>query len=197
MQSSELKEIYNDIIVIEAERILNENMGLLLIPNAFELLWAEYIALHDYYAKKYMHPNSKGLDTHKEISTVVIALLKTKILKTVDVTYYDAATMRHAFNETLAFRVGCDILKSAIACDYQNNRSITSKEASFCIDKINQGISLPQTSYQSYQQTTIMEFYFTSREGSYNFLGLADKFFWIEYFNKRRIKQKYNSAQKH
>ncbi len=191
MKNSELKDIFDNIIIKEAEDILTKNSGLFLIPNAFELLCSEYEILHKYYSKKYMHPNSKGLDTHKEISTIVIALLKVKILKTVDSTYYETSDHKYAFNERLAFCVGCDILKSAIICDYIENDKLSSEEISYSCNAIQEELLLPKTSYQDYKSNVITEFYYTSREGSYNFLGLADKFFWIEYFNRRITKQKY------
>lgn len=197
MQNSELKEIFNNIIIPEAKQILTENYGLLFIDNAFELFLFEYRALHEYYLKKYMNPNSKGLDSHKEISTILISLLKVKPLKTVHSDYYATNSARHAFNETLAFRVGCDILKTIIKCDYEQNKELSDEERVFCINEIeNSGLVLPKTTYQNYAQNSITEFYYTSREGSYNFLGLSDKFFWIEYFNKRKIKAKYLEYQK-
>jgi len=197
MTDSELREIYNSIILPEAESILNENSGLLLVNNAFELLSFEYAALHDYYSKKYMHPNSDGLDTHKEISTILISLLKVKILKTISSDYYGENSSKHAFNETLAFRTGCGILNSIIKCDYEENKELSKEEINYSLKELDdKGLRLPKTTYQKYDQNTITEFYYTSREGSYNFLALADKFFWIEYFNKKIIKDGYLNQQK-
>lgn len=192
MQNFELKEIFDNIIVPESERILNENPGLLLVDNAFDLFSFEYDVLHEYYSKKYMHPNSDGLDIHKEISTIIIALLKIKIIKTTSKDYYGTNEIKHAFNETLAFRVGCGILKTIIVCDYADDKKLSYEEKEFSINEIeNGGLLLPKTTYQKYEQNTITEFYYTSREGSFNFLGIADKFFWIGYFNKRLVKEKY------
>ena len=196
MQSSELRDIYDNIIVKEAENILNKNSGLYLVKNAFELFASEYDILHQYYSKKYMHPNSDGLDTHKEISTILISLLKVKILKTLDSAYYESTSHKHAFNEALAFRVGCGILKTAIVGDYQSNDNLSDEEKKFSIMEIENQLSLPHTAYQTYHLNVITEFYYTSREGSYNFLGLSDKWFWIEYFNKRLIKEKYKNLSK-
>lgn len=195
MLNSELKDIFDNIVLKEAEDILIKNSGLFLVPNAFELFCSEYEILHKYYSKKYMHPNSKGLDTHKEISTIVIALLKVKILKTLDKTYYETSDHKYAFNERLAFYVGCGILKSAIICDYKQNNKLSPEEIDYSCKTIQEVLLLPNTSYQNYKSNVITEFYYTSREGSYNFLGLADKFFWIEYFNKRITKQKYLKAK--
>lgn len=197
MQNSELKEIFDKIILPEAQRILNEHSGLFLITEAYELFSFEYCALHKYYSQKYMHPNSNGLDTHKEISTIIIALLKTKIIKTVDPSYYESVMFsKHAFNEELAFCVGCHIIKSVMSCDYQSeDNDLSEDERNFSCNEIKRNLLLPKTTYQDYKTNVITEFYYTSREGSFNFLGLADKFFWIEYFNKRKIKEKYNKSQ--
>ena len=194
MQNSELKDIFDNIIMPEAEMILRKNSGLLLVSNAFELFSSEYEALHSYYLKKYMHHDSDGLDTHKEIATIIIALLKVKIIKTIDGCYYESSGHKHAFNETLAFLVGCGILQSAIVCDYDANEEMSAEEKDFSQREIKKILLVPKTSYQNYQLNVITEFYYTSREGSYNFLGLADKFFWIEYFNKRKIKEKYTET---
>lgn len=201
MQNSnlDLTEIYNEIISVEAQKILDQNSGLLLVKNAFDLLKFEYQTLHDYYLKKYMHSHSDGLDIHKELATLVIAILKTKVIKTIDGAYYEPfgelSIEKHAFNETLAFYVSCDFLKSIISTDYDKDKSLSQEEKEFSINAINKFV-VPFTTYQTYQKNIITEFYYTSREGNYNFLGLADKFFWLEYFNKRRIKQQYINSKK-
>lgn len=80
MNYSNLKEIFDCTIVPEVNEILDNNYGLFFVNNAFDLFYNEYITLHDYYSKKYMNKNSDGLDTHKEIATIVIALLKATII---------------------------------------------------------------------------------------------------------------------
>ena len=195
MKLSELNEIFEKIILPEAEGLLNQYSGLYLIENAFEVFSSEYSILHEYYLKKYMNPNSQGLDTHKEISTIVIALLKVKILKTLNEDYYKADNSKYAFNERLAFKVSCGILTTIISCDYEDDETLSPEEKTFSIKEFdNKGLLFPPTTYQEYVQNTITEFYYTSREGNYNFLGLADKIFWIEYFNKELIKGKYMDA---
>lgn len=200
MQNSNLnlKEIFDSIILKEAQRILDENSGLILVNNAFDLLHSEYQALHDYYLKKHMHSHSDGLDTHKELATIIIAILKVKMIKTIDGAYYESfgeiSIEKHAFNETLAFYVSCDFLQTIISCDYDQNDKMSKEEKDFSKNAV-KVFSLPHTTYQSYKQNVITEFYYTSREGNYNFLGLADKFFWLEYFNKRRIKQEYEKIK--
>ena len=143
-----------------------------------------------------MYINSDGLDVHKEIATIIIALLKVKIIKTLDSSYYDMPSIRFAFNEELAFRVGCDVLKTAILEGYKANEDLSEEEKEFSVREISNRFLLPKTSYQSYFDNVITEFYFTSREGNFNCLATADKFFWIEQFNKRKIKEKYNKANK-
>lgn len=192
MNNTDLFDIYTNIIRKEADTILTENCGLFFLNDAYNVFSFEYKALHEYYSKKYMNPNSNGLDTHKEISTIVIALLKSKLIKTVDAAYYDCpGNSRFAFNERLAFRSGCGILKSCMVEDINTNNKMSDDEKAFCIKKLEEKLCLPKTSYQSYEQNVITEFYYTSREGSYNILGLADKFFWIERFNKKLIRTQY------
>lgn len=194
MKNSELKEIFNEIILVNATQIIDKNPGLFLVNNAFELFAQEYDVLHEYFSKKFMNIHSEGLDIHKEIATVIIALLKVKIIKTLDSAYYETPSVKYAFNEELAFRTGCDVLKTAIVCDYEENKKISSEEIAFSINKINSKFLLPKTSYQTYMDNVITEFYYTSREGNFNFLATADKFFWIEYFNKRQIKEQFKAA---
>lgn len=191
MQNSELREIFDKIVLVDATEILDKNPGLFLVNNAFELFLKEYNVLHNYFLNKYMSINSKGLDTHKEIATIIISLLKVKIIKTLDSAYYETPSIKYAFNEELAFRVGCDILKSAIVCDYEDNKKLSKEEVTFSVNEITKKLLLPKTSYQSYMDNVITEFYYTSREGNFNFLATADKFFWIEYFNKRKIKENF------
>lgn len=192
MQKSELKDIYTSIIVPETENILRTHLGLFFVDNAFELFFSEYNVLYEYYSKKYMHPNSSGLDYHKEIATIVIALLKVRLIKTMSSDYYVDAGIKHAFNETLAFNTGCDMLKSILVCNYRDDEEMDAKKRNFCADFFDQsGLVFPKTTYQNYYQNTITEFYYTSREGSFNFLSLSDKFFWIELFNKSYANQIY------
>lgn len=195
MQNSELREIFDKIILVNATDILNKNSGLFLVNNAFELFSKEYHILHNYFFNKYMSINSKGLDTHKEIATIIISLLKVKVIKIFDSVYYESPSIKYAFNEELAFRVGCDVLKSSIVCDYEENTDISSEEIDFSVKEITNMLLLPKTSYQSYMDNVITEFYYTSREGNFNFLATADKFFWLEYFNKRRIKEKFKNKK--
>ncbi|GEM_PF-3130867 len=201
MQNSslDLTEIYKEIISVEAQKILDENSGLLLVKNAFDLLNFEYQTLHDYYLKRYMHSHSDGLDVHKELATLIIAILKAKVIKTIDGAYYEPfgskSIEKHAFNEALAFHVSCDFLQSIISSDYAKDSSLSQEEKEFSMNAIKK-FFVPFTTYQSYEKNVITEFYYTSREGNYNFLGLAEKFFWLEYFNKRRIKQHYINSKK-
>lgn len=196
MRNTDLAEIYQNIVRPEAEKILSHNCGLFLVNDAYEIFLEEYNALHEYYTKKYMNSSSEGFDTHKEISTIIISLLKAKLIKTVDGAYYQAVRVsKCAFNEELAFFVGCGILQSCMACDYRDNEKLGEEERTFSLKEIQKILLLPKTSYQTYQENVITEFYYTSREGSYNVLGLADKFFWIEQFNKRHIKEKYSKMQ--
>ena len=143
-----------------------------------------------------MSSSSDGMDSHKEISTIVISLLKTKPIKTVNSDYYEAETERHAFNETLAFRVGCGVLTSIMAVDYRTKKDGDKDYNSYCAESIKQRIVFPDTTYQTYKQNVITEFYYTSREGSFNFLGISDKFFWIEYYNKHILSVRYKKKQR-
>ncbi len=196
MRIGDLADIYQNIIFPEIERILTHNTGLLLVEDAYEIFLAEYDALSAYYSKKYMNEDSQGFDTHKEISTIIISLLKCKLIKTVDGAYYKAAKVsKCAFNETLAFFVACGILQSCMACDYLDNKDLDKEEREFSSNEIKRRLLLPKTSYQTYKQNLITEFYYTSREGSYNVLALADKFFWIELFNKSQMRKKYLEAK--
>ena len=191
MQNFELKDIYERIIEPEANILLIDNPGLFLLPTAFDVLFAEYSVLYNYYSQKFMSKESEGIDYHKEISLVVIALLKAKIIKTVDESYYYGLKERHAYNEELSFICGCKILQTIISENYNTDNTISNEEREFCKKEIQKTLLLPKTTYASYQRNVITEFFFTSREGCFNFLALADKFFWIEYFNKRQIKERY------
>lgn len=192
MNSSSLKEIFDCTIVPEVNEILDNNYGLFFMNNAFDLFYNEYITLHDYYSKKYMNKNSDGLDTHKEIATIVIALLKAKLIKTLNSDYYGSECNRYSFNEQLAFKVSCDLLKSILVCDYKKDENLDANEKEYSINSLDcNGILFPKVSYQSYDENTITEFYYTSREGNYNILCLADKYFWLEDFNKRYIHQSF------
>lgn len=192
MQSSDFKEIYDGIICPEAVKILENNPGLYLIDNAYEVLQKEYSILYEYFTSKYMSTNSEGPDVHKEIAIIIISMLKAKVIKTLSSDYYKSTTLKFAFNEILAFSTGLGILSTAIIEDYKNNAKISQEEKDFSVNRIEKdGLLFPHTSYQSYYENVITEFYNTSREGCYNFLSMADKFFWIEYFNKRKIKQSF------
>lgn len=133
MNSSNLKEIFDCTIAPEVNEILDNNYGLFFVNNAFDLFYNEYITLHDYYSKKYMNKNSDGLDTHKEIATIVIALLKAKLIKTLNSDYYGSECNRYSFNEQLAFKVSCDLLKSILVCDYKKMKILMQMKKSIVL----------------------------------------------------------------
>lgn len=113
MELNTFETIWNDGIVPEAKRIVNENTGLLVFNEGAKIaIYNRYNELNRVCKINFMFDSMGLLDRHKVCAALIIAIVQVRPLVSHIVT--DEYGNYYAFNEKLAFIVALSVLAGYI-----------------------------------------------------------------------------------
>lgn len=184
MADEDIEKIWNSIIEDEIRAILDEYPNLYCpIDVVKKQLKEEFDDLLNHVNFKYMHQTSYIADRHKMAAILIVSILKVSPIKMLGQQYYDT-TEFFTFNAGLAVTAGCSLLFSYMKKNITSNDRLTEQEKNEELQKLGKKLRFPKTNYEDYISNLKTEFCYTAYESNYNILGLADKLFWIEFYNK-------------
>ncbi|MBQ7321390.1 MAG: hypothetical protein IJW99_04770 [Clostridia bacterium] len=180
MRADTLDKIWNKIIIPTFNE-MNRTHGGLCCPScgkeSFKIHYDEQIR----HAKElYMRDSSSPLNRHKVAAAIMIAILKTKPIKKVDMLYYQPdskGNLKHwPFNEALAISAALSVLRAFILgrVDYAFSGQLISRQI-FCNvieedkDIFKNDIPISMTERMEWE----WELYQVRQDGAYNLLSIA------------------------
>lgn len=180
MTKETLDRIWNTIVVPTFEE-MNGTLGGLICPSYEKGVFKTHYDEITRHAKEmYMRDSDSPLNRHKVAAAIMIALLKTKPIKKVDASYYQADFAGHIkhwpMNESLAITVALSVLRAFILgrVDYAFSGHPISRSV-FCNvireDKEIFGKEIPISDTERMEWE--WELYQVRLDGSYNLLTIA------------------------
>ncbi len=174
------EEYYNRVICPVIHEYCETNAGIIVLPNAKEVIWENYIKFNCHCKSEYMRDKEKLLDRHKVVACYMYAIVKANSLTcTVAIQNGDSSSI--LLNERLALCFGMTLLR-ALICDEIEHLSdpIQKRKAESVFEN---EIDFPKTNHGDYKNNLLSQLYHTKTESNYNILGLAETLYLLEIFN--------------
>lgn len=183
MTFEEFNNLWDKVICNQVNEIQVRFPDVYFLEDSKQGIFDTYNETIDYCKKHYMSDCKKRVDRHKISAAIVISVLKNEPIKYINQKYFSDSPTHWLFNEQLALTTGCSVLKTFILRRIKERRY--EEYSSYSEEKLKtvfeNGIVFPKTYHGSYKDNLLFEFYCMKKEGNYNLLSLADKFFLLEH----------------
>lgn len=174
------QKYYTKVISPVISEYCDLNGGVIVLGNAKEKIWENYVGFNTYCKDEYMRDRSKLLDRHKVVACYMYAILKTCPM-ICTIAYENGEDSYLFLNERLALCFGMTLLRALIYDEIMHvpNKNLKEKVKTIFQDEI----AFPETNHGNYKDNLLQQLYHTRKESNYNILGLAETLYLLEIFN--------------